>query len=109
MLACRTFTFEPNKLQHDFAAVRGATMFDQIDALPGAERELAVFTGTCSETPVSIALTWAGMSSGPSMSCDPAGVLGRQPVERGNQVGLHVGIGVLLDGERSRGVAQVDQ
>ena len=44
-------------------------MLGQIDALPGAEREFASITGTCSDTPVSMAFTCAGMSSGPSTSC----------------------------------------
>ena len=40
---------------------------------------------------------------------DPGRVFRRQAVERGGQVGLHVGIGVLLDGERGGGVAQKDK
>ena len=40
---------------------------------------------------------------------DPGRVLRGEPIERGHEVGLHVGIGILLDGERGRGMAQKDQ
>ena len=35
---------------------------------------------------------------------DVAGVARRQPVEGGEEVGLHVGIGIFLDGQGGRGV-----
>ena len=37
-----TLEARPQKLQHDFARVRGPAVLDQIDALPGAEQRLAV-------------------------------------------------------------------
>ena len=46
---------------------------------------------------------------GPLDVVDPGRVFRRQTVERGDEIGLHVGIGIFLDGERGRGVAQKDQ
>ena len=39
----------------------------------------------------------------------PAGIGRRQPVERGHEIGLHVGIGILLDDQRRRGVPEVSE
>jgi hypothetical protein len=58
----------PDKLQHDLAPMRTGAMLDQIDRLPRPEREFALRTGICSEVAVSMVLTCAGMSSGPSVS-----------------------------------------
>jgi hypothetical protein len=49
------------------------------------------------------------MSSGPFNVVNPGPVFRGEMIERGHQVGLHVGVGVFLDGERGRGVAQKDQ
>jgi len=46
-----------DELQHDFARMRRAAVFGQ-----------PALTGTLRLTPLSIALMWAGMSSGPSVS-----------------------------------------
>src|SRR5262249_33808168 len=53
-------------------------------------------TGTCSDTPFSIAFTCAGMSSGPSASWIQFAFSGAS-------------IGILLNRQRSRGVPQKDQ
>src|SRR5215213_3001198 len=39
---------------------------------------------------------------------DVTGVAGREPVERRHEIGSHVRVGVLLNGERSRGVTAED-
>jgi hypothetical protein len=48
------------------------------------------------------------MSSGPSTSCT-AGIGRSEAAERRDQIGADVGVGVLLDDERGRGVPQINQ
>ena len=54
-------------------------------------------------------LMWAGMSSGPFDLVDPSGVGGSQPRERRGEVGAHIGIGILLDDQRRRGVPKKEK
>jgi len=57
-----------HKLQHDLATMRAAAVLDQIHRLPRPSASLAFRTGICSDAAVSMVLTCAGMSSGPSVS-----------------------------------------
>ena len=59
-----------DELKQHLAPVRPRAVLGQIDALPGAERELsAASPARAATSPLSIAFTCAGMSSGPSVSC----------------------------------------
>src|SRR5436309_15764688 len=59
-------------------------------------------TGTWSDTPVSMVFTCAGMSSGPSVSMNPAGRRGCKAIEPTCKIAAHVRIGILLNHQRSR-------
>ena len=66
-------------------------------------------TGTCNDTPLSMDLTWAGISSGPFDIMHPAGIGRSEAVEGHDEIGAYVGIGVLLDHERRRCVLQINE
>ena len=66
-------------------------------------------TGMCSETPLSMDLTCAGMSSGPSVSCTQRGLSGGQAIERGHKIDLHIRIGIFLNNQRRRRVADEEK
>ena len=65
-------------------------------------------TGAVTLLPSSAALTWAGMSSGPSQVCRYGKVLRRERIEDALQVVRHVGIGVFVDRQRRRRVLDED-
>jgi len=73
------------------AAVCGAR---QDKAPARSKRDLPSITGTCSETPLTMALTCAGMSSVLRI-VDPTRIRGRNAIKRGDQINLYVGIGIL--------------
>jgi hypothetical protein len=62
-------------LQDHLAPMRAGAMLGDINPLPGAERSPPLI-GICKDTPLSMALTWAGMSSGPSTSCTQPALAG---------------------------------
>ena len=69
-----------DKLEHDLPPVRPSTMLGDVDALPGAERKSpGAAPAPAARPPVNMVFTCAGMSSGPSTSCNPSGVFGRNP------------------------------
>jgi hypothetical protein len=84
-------------------------VLDQIDALPRAERERAAghrhVQGDAGQHGLDVGRHVIGAFN----RVHPAGVLRRQPAQRRGEIGAHVGIGVLLDDERRRGVAQVNE
>ena len=92
-------------MQYDAAAVRPLAMFEQINALPGSQRQLAL---------VNRNRQLRLRESRPDMRRHIVRTLGRVPVQARifrdqagkeiGQVGHHVGIGVFLNHERRRGV-----
>ena len=93
-----------DELKQHLAPVRPRAVFGQIDALPGAERELPPATGTCSGRREH-RLDMRRHVVGAFRVVHPAGIRGRKTIQRGHKVGLHVRIGVLLNDQRRRGVA----
>src|SRR5262245_33461979 len=94
-----------NELQHDLAPVRAGAMLGQIETLPGAERELAVDHRHLQRDAVYHGLHVRRHIVGPFHIVDPAGVSRRDAIERGEEIGLHVRIGILLDHKGCRGMA----
>jgi hypothetical protein len=63
------FELNRDRVTNDRAAVRPRAVLGEVHALPGAEQHPPVGERDGRLEPVSIALTCAGMSSGPSSSC----------------------------------------
>ena len=93
------------ELQHDLAAVRRAAMLDQIDRLPGSEREPALQHRNLQRRRRQHGLDMRRHVVGAFGVVAPPGALGREPAERRHEIVQHRGIGVFLDRQRRRGVA----
>ena len=92
-------------MQHDLTGVRGIAVLDEIDGLPGAQHGLASGHRHAEAGCRQHGLDVRGHVVGPLDAVVIARAPRRQPLQRLAQVAQHVGIGVLLDGERRRGVA----
>src|ERR1700730_1821358 len=97
------------KLQHHLAAVRPRAVLGDINALPGAEPKLAARDRHVQRHAVAHGLDVSRHVVGPFDVVHPAGVGRRDALERGDEIGLHVRVGVLLDHQRGRGVLQIKQ
>ena len=86
-----------------------APMLDEVDALPGPERKLPGNDRHLQRDTIEHRLDMSRHVVGPFDIVNPRCVLRCQPIERGDKVGLDVGIGVFLDRQRSRRVTQIDQ
>ena len=119
-LIVRTFAFDPSaaersaadfhlagadELQHDLAPVRTGAMLDQIDRLPGAERHLAIDAPGSAASRRQHGLDMRGHVVRPFGVMSPAGIFGRKARKRRLQIREHGRIGVFLDRQRCRGVA----
>ncbi|GCC48047.1 hypothetical protein chiPu_0032528, partial [Chiloscyllium punctatum] len=91
-----------DELQHDLAPMRLSAMLDQIDALPGAKRHLAVEHRDLQRGRRQHGLDMRRHVIGTFGVVTPAAVFRRCAVERRHQVGQHGRIGILLDRQRSR-------
>src|SRR4051794_5660868 len=91
---------------NDAAGAAVIPVLAEVDALPGAEGELAVPDGHRERVAGERALDVGGHVVGPLEGVGPVGgVLRNGLVEPGAEVASHVGAGVLVEGERRRGVA----
>jgi len=85
-------------------------MLEEVDALPGAKRQLAALDGNrklrLGERGAYVGGHVVGAFDGVAIE---AVVLRHQPVEEAGQIVDHVRIGVLLYGERSRRVLHEDR
>src|SRR5437016_1127287 len=106
---CKISTSSTQKLQHHLAAMRLPPMLDEIDSLPGAERELAASDRNVERDSGKHGFYMRRHVIRSFRIVHPAGIVRRQAAKRGNQVGAHVGIGVLLNEKGSRGVAQIEE
>ena len=95
-----------DELQHYFAPVRPRAMLGKIKPLPGAERQHAIVHRDMERDASEHRLDVGGHIVGSFGIVHPAGIGRREAIERGDKIALHVGIGILLDHQRRRSVAQ---
>jgi len=85
--------------------VRAAAMLDQIDRLPGSECQFAVqdrdMQRACRQHGLDVRRHIVGTFG----VVAPTGVLGREPAEHRHEIVEHGGIGILLDRQRRRSMA----
>src|SRR5882724_12854572 len=98
-----------DELQHHLAPVRACPVLDQIDALPSTERKRAAAHRNMQRNAGQHGLDMSRHVVGPLDYVHPGTVGGREAMQRRDEIGLHVRIGILLDHERCRGVAQIKQ
>ena len=98
-----------DELQYDLAPVRPQTMFGKIDALPGAEREFCIEHRYMQRHTREHGLHVRRHVVRALDIMHPAGIDGREAIERGAQIGAHVGIGVLLDHQGCGRVAEIEE
>ena len=84
-------------------------MLGNINALPRAERYFATSHRHMQGDAVDHCFDMRGHIVGPFGVVNPAGVVGRDPFEGRDKIGLHVWIGILLNDKRRRGVPQIKQ
>ncbi len=94
-----------DKLQHDLPAMRAAAMLDQVDRLPRSEREFTVQNRDLQRTRRQHGLDMRRHVVGAFGVVGPSAVLGRKPAERRDQIVEHRRIGIFLDCQRRRGMA----
>ena len=96
----------PGEGGYEGAAAAAVTEFAEVDALPGAEEEAAVGDGDGEGRAYQGGLCVGRHVVG---AFESVGVVGfaflYEAVEDGGQVDTHVGVGVLVDGERRGGMA----
>ena len=88
-------------MQDHLASMRASAMLGDINALPGAERQIAVTDRHLQGHAVEHGFDMGRHVIGPFNVVHPAGIGRRQAAERSDQIGAHVGVGVFLDDERS--------
>ena len=76
------FQVTPDELQHDLAAMRARAMLDQIDRLPGSEREFALQDRNLQRGRRQHGFDMRGHVVGTFGVMAPSGIFGRQPIER---------------------------
>src|SRR5215468_7581405 len=108
-LRLRALAMTADELQNDLAPVRPIAMLGEIDALPGAERKRAVDHRYMQRYSGYHCLNVRRHVVRPFDCVHPAGSGRCDAVERRHQIGPHIGIGVLLDDERRRGMAQKER
>jgi hypothetical protein len=96
-------------LQHDLAPVRTSAMLDQIDALPGAERELSPKHRDVQRDAREHRLHVRGHIVRPLGLMHPRCARGREVIESRQKIGANIGIRILLNDQRSGGVPQVQE
>jgi hypothetical protein len=84
-------------------------MLSDVNALPRAERHFAAGDGYVQGDAVDHRFDMRGHIVGSFGIMNPAGVVGRNALERRDEVGLHLRIGVFLNDKRRRGVPQIKQ
>src|SRR4029078_12958961 len=84
-----------DELENDLATVGPAPVRHEIDALPSSKRELASGNRHLQRHTIEHGLDVGRHVIGPFDIVNPWRVLGREPVERGNQIGLERGLGGL--------------
>ena len=98
-----------DKMKHDGAPMWRTAMLEQVDALPGAKCQATFDHG---DRQLRLRQRGADVRRhvvGPFRAVDVASILRRDPLEKFLEVGLHVGIGVLLDHQRCRRVPTEDR
>lgn len=104
----RTLHLLPH-LHHHCPRVRGGAVFPQINALPGAEGEVAAHDGDGDAGGGQCGLDVRGHVVGAFAGVGVERVvLGDEAAEPGFEVAFRAGVGVLLDDETGRGVADED-
>jgi hypothetical protein len=98
-----------DELKANFAAVWPAPMLDKINALPHAERQLAADDRYVQRYAIEHCFDVGGHVIRAFHIMDPWRIFRRQTIKRSNQIRLHVGIGIFLDREGCRGVAEIDK
>ena len=94
-----------DELQHDLAPMRPRAVLDQIDRLPGAEREFALQHRDLQRGRRQHGLDVRRHVVGPFGVMRPSGILRRETVQCRRQIVEHRRIGVFLDRQRRRGMA----
>jgi hypothetical protein len=84
-------------------------MLGDVNALPRAERHLAAGDGYVQRYAVDHGFDMRGHIVGAFGIMNPACILGRDPFEGRDKIGLHVRIGILLNDKRRRGMPQIKQ
>src|ERR1700691_6291708 len=100
---------DPHKLQHYLASMRRAAMLSHIDALPGSERHPALGNRNLQRYAVEHGFDMSRHIVRPFHFVHPAGMRRCEPPERGDKVGAHASVGILLNHERCRSVPQIDE
>jgi hypothetical protein len=77
--------------------MRPTTVLDQVDALPGAKAESAGSNRDVQRHSVQHRFDMRRHIIRPFHVMDPGRIFRCEPIERRDQIGLHVGIGVFLD------------
>ncbi len=90
----------PDQVEGDLSPVRACAVFEEVDALPCAQCEVAIDTGIDSCTWVRAVFRCAGISSGAFGVVFVRAILWRETIEVGFDVAAYCGIGILLDEER---------
>ena len=96
-----------DELQHDLAAIRPDAMFGKIKSLPSSDRKLARNDRNVERHAIDHGFDVRGHVVGSFGIVDPSGIEWRKPIKRGHQLGLHVGIGILLDDQGGGGVLEI--
>jgi CheY-like chemotaxis protein len=97
------------KLQHDLAPVRPFAMLGQVNALPGAELHFAAGDRHVQRHADEHGFDMGRHIVGTLHLVHPAGTCRRDAIERRHQVDADIGVGVLLDHQRSRGMAEKEE
>ena len=94
-----TFGLTPaaDELQHHLAPMRPHAVLCEINPLPGAKREPAISHRHLQRDTIDHGLHVRRHVVGPFSVVDPTYVRGRNAIERGNEIDLHVGICIFLD------------
>src|SRR6201996_7570327 len=98
-------TYAPHELHYHLAPMRPCAMLDQVDSLPGSQRQAAVQDRNMQRRRSQHGLDVARHVVGAFAVVPPSGVLRRQPTQRGHQILQHGRIGIFLDRQRRRGMA----
>src|SRR5215467_467549 len=92
-------------IQNHFATMRPRAVFGQINALPTTESECPGLNRNVNRSAGQHGLHMSRHVVRTFGIVNPSGIGWRQAVECGGEIGAHVRVGVLLDHQRGRGVA----
>ena len=84
-----------DKLKNDLAAVRPAPVLDQINSLPCAQRQSAAGDRHMQRHAIEHRLHMGRHVVGPFDIMNPGRIFRRKPIERSDEIGLHIRVGVF--------------